>query len=179
MTDYEIELIKKRRLAKKQKIYRVFIITIVVAILVMFGVAVIVTRDISFAFFLANLVALAVIYIFAFVDEIIERDGFVGFSHRQTNFERNSSSKKLKLSQPLRYKLLKLSELLYSPLTQKEIFLPAMADWDKEIYDALVKNRDAELFIVNARNTYGFILAMWRKSPIGDLIEFIIKIAKG
>lgn len=179
MTDYEIELIKKRRIAIKQKTYKVFIVTVGVAIVVMFVVAVIVTRDLSFAFFLANLVALAVIYIFAFVDEIMEREGFIGLPHRQANFERNSGSKKLKISQPFRYKLLKLSELLFSTSTQKEIFLPAMADWDQEIYDALVKDRDAELFIINARNIYGFILAMWRKSPIGDLIEFVVKIAKG
>ena len=52
-----------------------------------------------------------------------------------------------------------------------------MADWDEEIYEALNINKDASLFMINARNTYAFILAMWQKSPIGDLIEYVRKFA--
>ena len=53
-----------------------------------------------------------------------------------------------------------------------------MADWDFEIYENLEKDKDANLFMINVRNTYRFFLAMWQKSPIGDLIEFVVKIAK-
>ena len=53
-----------------------------------------------------------------------------------------------------------------------------MADWDEEIYNALKEDENASLLMINLRNTYGFILAMWQKSPIGDLIEFVVKIAK-
>jgi hypothetical protein len=52
-----------------------------------------------------------------------------------------------------------------------------MAEWDEEIFEALNKNKDANLFIINVRNTYGFIVAMCQKSPLGDLIEFVRKIA--
>ena len=39
-------------------------------------------------------------------------------------------------------------------------------------------NKNIQLLMINLRNTYGFIIAIWQKSPIGDLIEFVVKIAK-
>ncbi len=76
-----------------------------------------------------------------------------------------------------RYNLLRLSGHLFSSKTQKEVFLPAMADWDEEIFEALKENKDANLFMINVRNTYGFIIAMWQKSPLGDLLEYVRKFA--
>jgi hypothetical protein len=76
-----------------------------------------------------------------------------------------------------RYKLLKISAFLFSQKAQKEIFLTAMAEWDEEIFEALKKDKDANLFMINVRNTYGFIMAMWQKSPLGDLLEYVRKIA--
>jgi hypothetical protein len=82
------------------------------------------------------------------------------------------------LSTSHRYKLLAVTKFLFSTKTQKEIFEQNMADWDLEIYEA-VKNRESDrLLMINLRNTYRFFLAIWLKSPIGDLIEFISKLAK-
>jgi hypothetical protein len=89
----------------------------------------------------------------------------------------NSKMLSSQVTIPLRYKCVKLTELFYSAKTQKEIFLPTMAEWDFEIYEALKENKDANLFMINVRNTYGFVMAMWQKSPLGDLIEYVRKIA--
>jgi hypothetical protein len=87
-------------------------------------------------------------------------------------------TKEVKVKTPSRYKLLKLSEFLFSAKTQKEIFLSTMADWDDEVYEALKKSKNASLFMINVRNTYSFLAAMWQKSLVGDLIQFVVKIAK-
>ncbi|MCU0240655.1 MAG: hypothetical protein MUC29_14535 [Pyrinomonadaceae bacterium] len=87
--------------------------------------------------------------------------------------------KDVKLLLPNRYKCLKLTKILFSPKTQKDTFEPIMADWDEEIYEALKENKDASLFMINVRNTYGFIMAMILKSPIGELFEFVQKLRKG
>ncbi len=86
--------------------------------------------------------------------------------------------KTIKLTIPVNYKLLSISKFLFSPKNQKEVFELIIADWNDEIYEVLEKNKDASLFIINARYTYAFIVAMWMKSPIGSLIELVIKIAK-
>ncbi len=84
-----------------------------------------------------------------------------------------------KESNSVNYRLLGLTAFLYSTKTQKEVFELCVADWNEEIYEALKKNKDASLFMINVRNTYAFLMAMWQKSPVGDLIEFVVKIAKG
>ncbi|HEY0461542.1 MAG TPA: hypothetical protein VGC97_20565 [Pyrinomonadaceae bacterium] len=90
----------------------------------------------------------------------------------------NSSKTIFQDSIPLGYKFLKITAFLYSTKTQKEVFESIACDWNEEIFNALKKNKDANLFMINARNTYAFLAAMWQKSPIGDLIEFVVKIAK-
>ena len=76
------------------------------------------------------------------------------------------------------YKLLKVTEFLFSPKTQKEVFQPIAADWNEEYFEALFKQEIWKARWINVRYTYAFIVTMWQKSPIGDLIEFISKIAK-
>lgn len=76
------------------------------------------------------------------------------------------------------YKLLKITNLFYSDKTQKEVFHPIVADWQEEYFKALYKKEIWKALWINVRYTYAFLAAMWLKSPIGDLIEFVIKIAK-
>ena len=67
---------------------------------------------------------------------------------------------------------------LYSDKIQKEVFDPIVADWQEEYFEALFKKEIWKAHWINIRYTYAFIIAMWQKSPVGDLIEFIRKIAK-
>lgn len=120
--------------------------------------------------------ALMIFYLLKFAVDLYTRD-FKDRKNKESN--ENLQTEDLKISQPSRYKLLKLTEILFSAKTYKEVFLESMGDWDHEIYEALKKDRDAKLFMINFRNTYAFLLTMWQKSPIGDLIEFVVKIAKG
>jgi hypothetical protein len=73
---------------------------------------------------------------------------------------------------------LRISNFLFSTKTQKEVFEPIVTDWQEEYFDALFKKEIWKARWINVRYTYAFLIAMWQKSPIGDLIEFISKIAK-
>ena len=74
--------------------------------------------------------------------------------------------------------LFKISYFLFSSKTQKEIFEPILSDWQEEYFEALFKKEIWKARWINVRYTYAFLAAMWAKSPIGDLIEFISKLAK-
>ncbi len=93
------------------------------------------------------------------------------------NSTKSSKSKESKITLPHRYKSLKFTSIFFSTKTQKEVFLTAMSDWDEEVFEALRKDKDANLFMINVRNTYGFIITMWQKSPLGDLLEYVRKFA--
>lgn len=71
----------------------------------------------------------------------------------------------------------KVSNFIYSNKTQKDTFEPIVADWQEEYFEALFKNEIWKARWINVRYTYAFVVAMWQKSPIGDLIEFVRKIA--
>lgn len=75
-------------------------------------------------------------------------------------------------------KLLIVSSFFYSRKNQIEIFEPVASDWQEEYFEALFKKEIWKARWINVRYTYAFLAAMWQKSPIGDLIEFISKIAK-
>jgi len=119
-----------------------------------------------------------VITAFAVTLSLFKNDRFLRLLTKIFDSIIHQGLKESKISQPSRYRLLKLSEFLFSLKTYEDVFLTAMADWDEEIYNALKEDENASLLMINLRNTYGFILAMWQKSPIGDLIEFVVKIAK-
>lgn len=74
--------------------------------------------------------------------------------------------------------LSKISDFLFSHKTQKEVFEPIIAEWHFEFFEDLNKGRTLRAKWTNLRWTYHFLAAMWQKSPIGDLIEFISKITK-
>lgn len=73
---------------------------------------------------------------------------------------------------------LRITNFLYSPKIQKDIFMPICADWQEEYFEALFKKEVWKARWINVRYTYAFVLAMWQKSPLGDLIEFVRKFAK-
>jgi len=71
-----------------------------------------------------------------------------------------------------------ITNFLYSHKTQKEVFEPLVAEWQYEYFEDLRNKRFRRAKMTNLRWTYHFLTAMWQKSPIGDLIEFISKFAK-
>lgn len=73
---------------------------------------------------------------------------------------------------------LRITHFLYCSKIQKEIFEPIIADWQEEYFEALFKKEIWKARWINVRYTYAFLAAMWMKSPLGDLIEFIMKFAK-
>lgn len=75
--------------------------------------------------------------------------------------------------------LLKMSTFLFSRKNQKEVFDPIIKDWQQELdFERMFNKNIWKIRWINVRYTYAFLLAMWMKSPIGDLIEFIRKFAK-
>lgn len=79
---------------------------------------------------------------------------------------------------PFSYKLLKITDFLYSPETQKEVFEALVGDWQQRYLEALSKNKINKARWINIQQTYKFILVMIQMSPIGDFIELVKKIAK-
>jgi hypothetical protein len=73
---------------------------------------------------------------------------------------------------------LSLAKFLYSPQNYENVFKPIVADWREESLEALNKMEVRRIHVIRVRYTYAFLVAMWQKSPIGDLIEFVVKIAK-
>lgn len=68
--------------------------------------------------------------------------------------------------------------LFYSQKTKEMVFNPLKLDWENELLDAKLRNQTWKSMRINIRYSYAFLAAMLQKSPIGDLIEFVSKIAK-
>jgi hypothetical protein len=95
----------------------------------------------------------------------------------EKSLEENETSSLIKSSQ-LGNKFGNIVKFLFGDKNQKEIFEPIVTDWQEEYFEALFKKEMWKARWINVRYTYAFIIAMWQKSPIGDLIEFVSKIAK-
>ncbi len=76
------------------------------------------------------------------------------------------------------YNLSQIIDFLFSKKNQEEVFYQIIADWQEEYFEALFKKEIWKARWINVRYTYAFIGVMRQKSPIGDLIEFVIKVAK-
>jgi len=74
--------------------------------------------------------------------------------------------------------LISISTFCFSSKNNEEMFKPIVADWQEEYFEALFKKEIWKARWINVRYTYAFLGAMWQKSPIGNLIEFVSKIAK-
>jgi hypothetical protein len=114
----------------------------------------------------------------AFVWELVKKGSF-DFLIRTPMYFKVDRTSKLQVTNIYHYKLFRITSFLFSAKTQKDTFEPAVAEWDEEIYEALKKDKDTRLFMINVRNTYGFIKTMILESFVGELFEFIQKIKKG
>jgi hypothetical protein len=104
---------------------------------------------------------------------------FVVFIRDEINFRKNDENQVTKIDKLFKSKIIEIAEFLYSAKTQKEVFEPIVADWQQELdFERLFNKGIWKARWINVRYTYAFLAAMWQKSPIGDLIEFVVKIAK-
>lgn len=74
-------------------------------------------------------------------------------------------------------RLLRIATLLYSGKTVEEVFKQAVGDWREDYFDAVSSGDKTRARIVNIRGRYTFLKMMILRSPIGDLLEIIRKIA--
>ena len=74
--------------------------------------------------------------------------------------------------------LWEIPNMLYSPKTKEMVFEPLKADWQNELSDAKLKKQPWKAIKINIEYSYAFLIASVQKSPIGDLIEFVRKVAK-
>lgn len=104
------------------------------------------------------------------------------FSNMVKNFHGNNSISRKQYSSLIESLphsfLLKLANFFFSSKNVKEIFEPIISDWQEEYFEALFKKEIWKARWISIRYYYVFLVAMWQKSPIGDLIEFIRKMAK-
>ena len=68
--------------------------------------------------------------------------------------------------------------LFYSKKTQEMVFDPIRSDWRDEKIEAKVHGNIGDVIAVNVRYSFAFIGAMLAKSPIGELFEFVGKVAR-
>lgn len=102
----------------------------------------------------------------------------LGFNNKTLDSQNNKTvNNNIQIHKPAGAKLLHLAEFLFSAKTYQETFLITFGDWQEEYFKALHKKEMWKARWINVRYTYAFIMAMWQKSPIGDLIEFVRKIA--
>lgn len=71
-----------------------------------------------------------------------------------------------------------IPNIFYSPKTKEMVFEPLKSDWQEELLEAKLRNQKLKAMQINFHYSYAFLAAMLQKSPIGDLMEFIGKIAK-
>ncbi len=74
--------------------------------------------------------------------------------------------------------LWEIPNMFYSPKTKEMVFEPLKLDWQNELFEAKLRNQTWKTMQVNIQYSFAFIAAMIQKSPIGNLMEFIGKIAK-
>ncbi len=68
--------------------------------------------------------------------------------------------------------------LFYSQKTQEMVFDPIRSDWQDERIEAKNHGNIGDTIAVNIRYSFAFIGAMLAKSPIGELFEFVGKVAR-
>lgn len=68
--------------------------------------------------------------------------------------------------------------LFYSNQTQELVFDPIRLDWQDERVEAKVNGNIADVITIDIRYSFAFIGAMLAKSPIGELFEFVGKVAR-
>src|SRR5215213_3780493 len=185
MKSEELKLLNKRRLAIRKKAefiaselaFARAVAALVAGVTGFVGIIVGVAA-IARGFVFAVAIAVAVVGVILFLT-ILKGFRFTGFLLGIAySIAKLKNKKAFKVVTPYRYKLLKLSIFLFSAKTQKEVFEPSIADWQEEYFEALFKKEIWKARWINMRYTYAFLAAMWQKSPVGDLVQFVIKIAK-
>ena len=71
-----------------------------------------------------------------------------------------------------------IPSLFYSKNTQEMVFDPIRSDWQDERIEAKTHGSIIDVIIVNIRYSFAFIGSMLAKSPIGELFEFVGKVAR-
>lgn len=71
-----------------------------------------------------------------------------------------------------------IPSLFYSRRTQEMVFDPIRSDWRDERIEAKIHGSIGDVTAVNVRYSFAFIAAMLAKSPIGELFEFVGKVAR-
>jgi hypothetical protein len=74
--------------------------------------------------------------------------------------------------------LMESPSLFYSLKTKETVFDPIRADWQDELAEAKQKREVWKAVQINIRYSFAFVAAMLLKSPLGDLIELVRKIAR-
>lgn len=71
-----------------------------------------------------------------------------------------------------------IPNLFYSKKTQEMVFDPIRSDWREERMEAKTHGTIGDGVVVNVRYSFAFIGAMLAKSPIGEVFEFVGRVAR-
>jgi hypothetical protein len=73
--------------------------------------------------------------------------------------------------------LWEIPNIFYSSKTKETVFEPIQSDWQDELNHAKLRNETWKSIEINAKYSFAFLSAMVLKSPFGDIIEYVRKIA--
>lgn len=85
---------------------------------------------------------------------------------------------RLKIKSPPGSYLLTTANFLYKKETVKGVFEQIVSDWRTDYFDALSEKKTLKRRWISVRGHYEFYSAMFKQSPIGDLIEEIRRFVK-
>lgn len=70
-----------------------------------------------------------------------------------------------------------IPNMFYSPRTKSMVFEPIKSDWQNELNEAKLRKENWKVFEINVQYSIAFLAALIQQSPVGNLIEFVRKIA--
>jgi hypothetical protein len=155
-----------------------FIITIVTGVITILGMVLLVKGDISVIIFIIyGIVSITVLSLIIYIATRIMMFLLRILKNFRSLFDKEQTESTQRLHKSYQYRLLKIASLIFGDKIKKDTFEPIVADWQEEYFEALFKKEIWKARWINVRYTYGFTMAMWQKSPLGDLLEYVRKIA--
>jgi hypothetical protein len=92
-------------------------------------------------------------------------------------FQRYGAQTKPLICKPPGTRFLVFADFIYSPKTMEQIFMPLVADWRLEHFEALKQNRKWKARWISFRYCYSFIMAM-SLSKVFSLLKQIRSVSK-
>lgn len=83
-----------------------------------------------------------------------------------------------RIKRPPGSNLLTIADFLFHKETVDSVFMQIVCDWRAEYFEVLAEKRNIKARWVSTRWRYSFYVAMFKQSPVGELIDVVLKVVK-